>query len=746
MPVRKGVALKVIIDGTLIENARVHQIETSLGGGRWDHAVIEFDIGWNKKPSATAPKHLQDLVGANSLAVRPGGIDKQCLIVGNVNGKERVFHWGFIEANELDISDGEYLKPVSRTSEVCFGFPIGFQRVYDPKSKTANWNSPAGSAGVYIDDEVNFNPDHPLEEKCDANMRITYGTSALWFGVVPGTGVDYNLFIHPEAFRTPSAAAIHNVSSSSLVRVLTFRNEAAMWTLIDAVMYCCGECNGPEIWKSRGGSPYIANPTLAELSDKFSLDANLFGGRRGLLRGHKITPGQYLPHVLDDLLEPYGFTWYVKHESRSSRKIVVVPHGKSRVSVKIKLQKPGEELNTDKSHVESLQIDFDAGRLANRVRVVGAKTQVEASFELTPGWDKDLDKTRLDMLMSNVPDWDKADHQKYHPVWRKWVLNEAGDYPRGKWKGKGYDLTSLFQHVFGAAHPPVVPHRRRFLPTMTLKDEKKPIGEHSEVHVEWYDVYTEKWKPIDAIETDWTARLLHDEAGIEFTGPLPPVLLWTSTARDKFDADKARVRVTATIESDYRISHTAAPNIGLSKLKDWFKLLSEPALLLAGIVAGIRSPTVQARELFVDKHRSFHARLLAKSNSSKEGGIVGSIYEPKVAAKELFSREEDSRSLVIALAEALRDANDFISCSGTIKIEGMDRSQYSLATTVKKISNREIDLDTSGGKTGGRKPQIIGIRYFPQQQYTTVQFGSYKETDTYMTRMLLSSHPARSVS
>lgn len=157
----------------------------------------------------------------------------------------------------------------------------------------------------------------------------------------------------------------------------------------------------------------------------------------------------------------------------------------------------------------------------------GDRKIYESTFELIAGWDDALASYEPDRFTpSRNPDF-----LEVRDVFRKWVLNEAGDYADDPYnRGPGPDFSALFE---GA---PYVRRRRRFLDSISVDALGRSHGVYVEVS---YDGGGSWERP------DLTAQVLADECGLYFTDDsLPPRYLVAAMY------GSVRVRVTAAIESD----------------------------------------------------------------------------------------------------------------------------------------------------------------------------------------------------
>jgi hypothetical protein len=161
----------------------------------------------------------------------------------------------------------------------------------------------------------------------------------------------------------------------------------------------------------------------------------------------------------------------------------------------------------------------------------GDREVFESTFDLVAGWGDALASYDPDEFSPSAnPDFDAV-----CDVFRKWVLNEAGEYGDAPYnRGPAPDLTSLFEGE------PYVRRHRRFLPCLSRDGLGRSRGVYAEVSLD----AGATWKRLHL-----AARVLGGEAGLYLTDdPLPPEYLRAAMQ------GYVQVRVTASLESDARLS------------------------------------------------------------------------------------------------------------------------------------------------------------------------------------------------
>lgn len=678
MPIlsRPATTHEIRVNGYVDPRLRAISIQQSLGGANADHAILAFDFGpalpafGGDNGADPRQAHLVD-VSLAKLNIGPGGnnyVGAVCEIsqIPGGGGTPEVVHFGRISLAQAKIGrDSEALQLVSRFDRQMFGAPLLFQRVLDPATQQL----------TTLEEPCVFNPE--IDGVSFPNRRFPKGTTT--------AGDSRPLFVHPESLRT-IAAGLYQRALTPLEAILSgeiLESPSTGWTLPTAVQYLCAECNPLQ--------RYVQNPTDAGLA---VLDTD-----PGTLRHHVLSPGLYLNEALDQLLTPYGYTWRIEYLAPGQRRLRCERQGSNDLPPQpIRLQRPGATLDPALSDAADIDLDCDTGQVVNQVRVLGAFTQVEATFELVPAWLKAADNTSfLNTIKSYQTSpgefaWDST--PQYHRVHRDWVLNEAGDYNGLRPGNAAFDLTALFRQVYGDEHPTIAAKRRRFLPTLTVKrgsnvgagGENQPIGEHGGIKVEWFNNLTSQWTPAAASDAGFSVKILTSECGIRFDGDHPPYQLIAAV-----QAGTARVRVTATIESDTRLSYVAP---------------REANSLAFDVV-----------ETVLDMPHSFHLRAVNRQNPNRSNYHDSQYY---------VALEADGREAMARFANLLRQHWDMADVSGNVQIEGLDRGRYKLAGTVDLIDNRGIRLNAVGDGSGGIYPQIVSRTLDVQNQREILHLATFR--------------------
>ena len=159
----------------------------------------------------------------------------------------------------------------------------------------------------------------------------------------------------------------------------------------------------------------------------------------------------------------------------------------------------------------------------------------EATFELKMAWDGNLESNGYDYFSPST----NPDFYQVRDVYRKWTLNEAGDYSGPPYyRGDAFDFSKVFQSNN------YVHHRRRFWPALTTDSQGRSLGYY--LHVS-YDNGLTWWQYLDAFNT------LTDECGVWLSGERLGTELWDALLKGGL-----RFRITASVISDERLSAAVA--------------------------------------------------------------------------------------------------------------------------------------------------------------------------------------------
>lgn len=195
---------------------------------------------------------------------------------------------------------------------------------------------------------------------------------------------------------------------------------------------------------------------------------------------------------------------------------------------------PGRTIDISKTNIASVAAKKNSP-VTHRHTVQGDYKIFESTFELVKAWDPALEENNYDRYSPLT----NENFNEVRDVYRKWCLNEAGDYSSSPYnQGPAYDFSKVFENGL------YIRKKRRFLPTLSCGKDGSSIGYYLEVS------YTDGgyWWPYMG-----SFKILLDQCGIWLSAEQLDCYVW-------FAAQKAclKFRITASICSDERISFTVA--------------------------------------------------------------------------------------------------------------------------------------------------------------------------------------------
>lgn len=202
-------------------------------------------------------------------------------------------------------------------------------------------------------------------------------------------------------------------------------------------------------------------------------------------------------------------------------------------TIEMNYQKSGQ-ISISKTNISSFSSQKSFQPITHRFIGQGDYKAYEATFELIKAWDNSLEaNTYYDYSPSTNPEF-----YKVRDVFRKWALNESGDYTDAPYfRGNAYEFSGIFQNS------EYVHKRRRFFPCLTTDSHNRSLGYYLQIS---YD------NGISWRQYEDAFNLLTDECGI-----------WLSNDQLNIDlilasfCNQLRFRMTASVISDERLSAVA---------------------------------------------------------------------------------------------------------------------------------------------------------------------------------------------
>jgi len=202
--------------------------------------------------------------------------------------------------------------------------------------------------------------------------------------------------------------------------------------------------------------------------------------------------------------------------------------------VELNYQKAGEKLSVSKTNIANLRSRKSFYPVTHRYIGQGDFKVYEASFELIKAWDPALEDTDYYKFSPST----NPEFYKVKDVYRKWCLNEAGDYTGSPFnQGQTFDFSKIFSTSNFARK------RRRFWPALSTDKQGKSLGYFLQISydgVHW-------WQYLYAFNN------LLDECGIWLSSDQLDVDTWVAALKKVL-----RFRITVSVISDERLSCAVA--------------------------------------------------------------------------------------------------------------------------------------------------------------------------------------------
>ncbi len=203
--------------------------------------------------------------------------------------------------------------------------------------------------------------------------------------------------------------------------------------------------------------------------------------------------------------------------------------------IELNCQWPGQVIDISKTTVASVTGKKNFSPVAHRYIVQGDYKIYEATFELVKAWDPALEENNYDRYspISN------ENFNEVRDVYRKWCLNEAGDYSISPYnQGLAFDFSKMFEEDC------FLRRKRRFLPALTCSKDGTSIGYFLEIS------YTggARWWPYMS-----SSKILLDQCGIWLSAEQLDADVWFAILKGLL-----KFRITASVMADERISFTVA--------------------------------------------------------------------------------------------------------------------------------------------------------------------------------------------
>jgi len=226
-----------------------------------------------------------------------------------------------------------------------------------------------------------------------------------------------------------------------------------------------------------------------------------------------------------------GFKFVPRPESSGPRQAVVFYRPGTGRTVELNYQQAGEQFSISKTNIATLHSKKNFWPITHKYIGQGDFKVYEATFDLVKAWDPGDEDTYYDKFSPST----NPDFYQVKDVYRKWCLNEAGDYSGPPYnQGEAFDFSKVFEGSNFTRH------RRRFWPTLTTDKEGKSLGYFLQVS---FDNGLHWWQYLYAFNN------LLDECGVWLSSDQLDVDTWVGALKGVL-----KFRITASVISDERLN------------------------------------------------------------------------------------------------------------------------------------------------------------------------------------------------
>lgn len=200
-------------------------------------------------------------------------------------------------------------------------------------------------------------------------------------------------------------------------------------------------------------------------------------------------------------------------------------------TIELNHQQSGEQLNISKTNIAALQSRKYFHPVTHKYIGQGDFMLFEATFDLVKAWDPALEDSDYDKFSPVT----NPDFYQVSDVYRKWCLNEAGQYSEASFnQGDAFDFSNIFESSNFT-------HRcRRFKSCLSTDKLGKSLGYYLQVSYDSGQNWSQYLYGFDN---------LLDECGVWLSSETLDYDTWSAA-----QAGTLRFRITATVESDERLS------------------------------------------------------------------------------------------------------------------------------------------------------------------------------------------------
>jgi len=200
-------------------------------------------------------------------------------------------------------------------------------------------------------------------------------------------------------------------------------------------------------------------------------------------------------------------------------------------TVELNCQQAGEQFSISKTNIAALHSKKNFWPITHKYIGQGDFKIIEATFELVKSWDGSLEDISYDKFSPST----NPDFYQVKDVYRKWCLNEAGNYSGAPYnQGEAFD----FSKIFGSSD--FARSSRRFRPTLTTDKQGKSLGYFLQVS---FDDGLHWWQYLHAF------NILLNECGVWLSSDRLDVDTWVAALKGVL-----KFRITASVISDERLT------------------------------------------------------------------------------------------------------------------------------------------------------------------------------------------------
>lgn len=214
---------------------------------------------------------------------------------------------------------------------------------------------------------------------------------------------------------------------------------------------------------------------------------------------------------------------------------IVFYKGDTGRAVELNCQRTGEQVGISKTNIATLSSRENFWPVTHKYIGQGDFKVYEGTFELVKAWETADEDTDYDKFSPST----NPDFHQVKDVYRKWCLNEAGDYSDAPYnQGNAFD----FSKVFGSGN--FVCRRRRFWPALTTDKQGRSLGYFLQVS---FDNGLHWWQYLYAFNN------LLDECGVWLSSDRLEVNTWIAALKGVL-----KFRITTSVVSDERLNCVVA--------------------------------------------------------------------------------------------------------------------------------------------------------------------------------------------